>query len=235
MVVATAVVVVVMSYATGNLWGRSTDLTPSPKASPQPTGVAAPPPTAGGAVGANWEASVPIAPAAAQARPVTGPGRPPLSHRAGGPHGTHRTTGADYVALTFDDGPDPQWTPEVLALLRKHRVKATFCVVGQLVEAFPELVREIAEAGHTLCNHSWDHDFGLGSRSRTEIRENLERTNAAIHRAAPGTRISYYRQPGGFWTDRVVEVAAELGMSSLHWAVDPRTGASRARRRSPRW
>jgi peptidoglycan-N-acetylglucosamine deacetylase len=109
-------------------------------------------------------------------------------------------------------------------------VKATFCVVGEMVEAFPELVRQIADDGHTLCNHSWDHDFGLGSRSRRAIHEDLERTNAAIHRAAPGTRISYYRQPGGNWTDRVVEVAAELGMSSLHWEVDPqdwsRPGAS---------
>jgi peptidoglycan/xylan/chitin deacetylase (PgdA/CDA1 family) len=172
---------------------------------------------------------VPLEPAAAE-QPVTGPGRPPLPMEGGGPHGTRRTTGDEYVALTFDDGPDPQWTPDVLELLREYDVTATFCVVGEMVEAFPELVRAIADDGHTLCNHSWNHDFVLGSRSRSAIRADLERTNAAIHEAAPGSRISYYRQPGGAWTRRVVEVAADLGMSSLHWAVDPqdwsRPGAS---------
>lgn len=152
---------------------------------------------------------------------VTGPGRPPLSMPGTGPHGTRRTTGTGSVALTFDDGPDPRWTPEVLRLLRKHRVRATFCVVGELVEAYPQLVADIAAAGHTLCNHSWDHDFGLAGRPRQAIRDDLERTNRAIRAAVPGARVSYYRQPGGAWTRRVVEVAAELGMSSLHWAVDP--------------
>jgi peptidoglycan/xylan/chitin deacetylase (PgdA/CDA1 family) len=167
---------------------------------------------------------VPVEPVAAN-QPVTGPGRPPLPMRGDGPHGTWRTTGAEYVALTFDDGPDPRWTPGVLELLRKHRVKATFCVVGQLVEAHPQLLRDIAADGHTLCNHSWDHDFGLGSRPAADIRQDLERTTAAIHAAVPGARVSYYRQPGGAWTDRVVKVAAELGMSSLHWDVDPQDWA----------
>lgn len=138
-----------------------------------------------------------------------------------GPHGTRRTTGASFAALTFDDGPDPRWTPEVLARLREHRVTATFCVVGELVEAYPALVRRIAAGGHTLCNHTWGHDVGLGRRPRPVIRRDLERTNTAIRAAVPGARVSYYRQPGGAWTRRVVSVAAELGMSSLHWAVDP--------------
>lgn len=223
--VTTATAVAAAVFAVGNMLGRATELTPPGTASPTPALDKQPPANsgAGGEGGANRPAAVPVQPAAVVVQPVTGPGRPPLlALAASGPHGSHRTTGADYVALTFDDGPDPQWTPKVLALLREHGVKATFCVIGQLVEAFPELVAEIAEAGHTLCNHSWQHDLGLGSRSRTEIRENLERTNAAIQRAAPGARVSYYRQPGGAWTDRVVEVAAELGMSSLHWTVDPR-------------
>lgn len=169
--------------------------------------------------------AAPLEPAAVS-QPVTGPGRPPLPMRGSGPHGTRRTTGDEYVALTFDDGPDPHWTPEVLELLRKHGVKATFCVVGQLVEAYPELVRDIADDGHTLCNHSWNHDMALGSRPVAEIRRDLERTNAAIHAAVPGARVSYYRQPGGAWTKQVVKVAEEFGMSSLHWAVDPQDWAS---------
>jgi len=155
----------------------------------------------------------------------TAPGRPPLPRSLTGPSGSRPTTGAEYVALTFDDGPDPRYTPQVLDLLREYDVKATFCVVGQLAEAYPNLIRDIAADGHTLCNHSWDHDIGLGSRSVQEIRANLTRTNEAIEAAAPGARVSYYRQPGGAWTDRVVDVAEELGMSSLHWAVDPQDWA----------
>lgn len=158
-------------------------------------------------------------PAASQ--PFTGPGRPPLPRSTLGPHGSRTTTADSYVALTFDDGPDPRWTPQVLDLLRKYEATATFCVVGQLAQAYPELVRRIADDGHTLCNHTWDHDIGLGSRPAETIRKDLERTSAAIAAAVPGARISYYRQPGGAWTQRVVDVAEEYGMTSLHWAVDP--------------
>ncbi|HEX5540532.1 MAG TPA: polysaccharide deacetylase family protein [Micromonospora sp.] len=157
--------------------------------------------------------------------------RTPLPAKPDGPFGSHQTTGSRTVALTFDDGPDPRYTPQALALLRRHRVTATFCLVGINARAYPQLVRAIVADGHTLCNHSWNHDFGLGSRSRGAIRKDLLRTNAAIRAAAPDAEISYYRQPGGHWTARVVAVARDLGMTSLHWAVDPqdwrRPGAAR--------
>jgi peptidoglycan/xylan/chitin deacetylase (PgdA/CDA1 family) len=157
----------------------------------------------------------------AMSQPIVGPGRPPLLPDKGGPAGARRTTGSRAVALTFDDGPDPTFTPQVLTLLRRYHVKATFCLVGQNAQAFPQLVRAIVADGHTLCNHSWQHDTGLGRRSKAAIRSDLERTNAAILRAAPGARVSYFRQPGGMWTSAVVAVAKQLGMSSLHWEVDP--------------
>jgi peptidoglycan-N-acetylglucosamine deacetylase len=166
----------------------------------------------------------PTPPPVSSPTPLVEPESPapePLSGRGDGPYGTWRTTGDDYVGLTFDDGPDPTYTPQVLALLRKHEVKATFCLVGVNAKAYPELVRAIAADGHTLCNHSWNHDFRLGSRSRSAIRADLERTNAAIRDAVPGADIRYFRQPGGNWTKSVVAVARELGMTSLHWEVDP--------------
>ncbi|MCW3812974.1 polysaccharide deacetylase family protein [Micromonospora sp. DR5-3] len=138
-----------------------------------------------------------------------------------GPFGAMVTTGSSRVALTFDDGPDPQYTPQVLALLRQYRVKATFCVVGENAESNPDLVQAIVSEGHTLCNHSWNHDVSLGDRSPGTIRDDLLRTDAAIRAAAPNARVAYYRQPGGAWTSQVVSVAEELGMVPLHWAVDP--------------
>lgn len=134
--------------------------------------------------------------------------------------GTRTTTGTGQVALTFDDGPHPQYTPQVLAVLREHRVTATFCVVGRNAEAHPWLIQQIVAEGHTLCNHSWDHDVALGARSPEHIRTDLLRTSAAIRAAVPDAPISWYRQPGGAWTWSVVSVARDLGMTPLHWSVD---------------
>jgi peptidoglycan-N-acetylglucosamine deacetylase len=135
--------------------------------------------------------------------------------------GVLKTTGSQGVALTFDDGPDPTYTPQMLALLRQHGVKATFCLVGVNAQQYPQLVQAIVRDGHSLCNHTWRHDLKLGSRSTAEIRSDLQRTNDAIHQAVPGAPIQYFRHPGGNWTNAAVAVAAELGMASIGWEVDP--------------
>ncbi|MFF0469053.1 polysaccharide deacetylase family protein [Micromonospora zamorensis] len=135
--------------------------------------------------------------------------------------GAHATTGSPRLALTFDDGPDPRYTPQVLAMLREFDVKATFCVVGENAQNHPDLVQAIVGDGHTLCNHSWHHDVGLGARSADAIRADLLRTNEAIRAAVPNAPIVWYRQPGGAWTYPVVSVARQLGMTPLHWSVDP--------------
>ncbi|PZM93990.1 MAG: polysaccharide deacetylase [Actinobacteria bacterium] len=167
----------------------------------------------------------PSSPSAIALIPSPKPSRssaPPLGPGTDGPYGSRQTTEGTTVALTFDDGPDPRYTPQVLALLRRYQVKATFCVVGVQAQAYPNLIRQIAAEGHTLCNHSWQHDFDLGSRPPAEIRANLARTTAVIRAAAPGTPVPYFRQPGGYWTAAVVAEARRLGMTSLDWAVDPR-------------
>ncbi|MGK5442808.1 polysaccharide deacetylase family protein [Micromonospora sp. URMC 105] len=141
------------------------------------------------------------------------------------PAGLRRATGVRAVAITFDDGPDPAWTPKVLDQLRAARVKATFCLVGTEVRKHPELVVRIVREGHQLCNHSWQHDFDLGRRPVADIRADLVRTNQAIQAVVPGAKVPFYRQPGGRWTPEVVAVARQLGMRSLHWSVDPQDWA----------
>ncbi|GAA1800552.1 polysaccharide deacetylase family protein [Planosporangium flavigriseum] len=131
-----------------------------------------------------------------------------------------KTTGTDGVALTFDDGPGNQTMP-ILNLLRAYGVKATFCLIGANVREHPELVQAIVRDGHTLCNHTWMHDLGLGQRSAEEIRSDLERTNDEIRKAVPGVEIKYFRHPGGAWTPSAVAVAQEMGMTSIDWDVDP--------------
>ncbi|HEY3008327.1 MAG TPA: polysaccharide deacetylase family protein [Micromonosporaceae bacterium] len=153
------------------------------------------------------------------------PGGPAGSGRAGSRQdalGVQRVTGSADIALTFDDGPSPTWTPKVLDLLRANRVKATFCLVGAQVHKYPALVARIVREGHVLCNHSWIHDVKLGGRPAAAIRADLVRTNAEIRKAVPGAKIAFFRQPGGRWTPAVVTIVRALGMIPLGWDVDPR-------------
>ncbi|MET0496614.1 MAG: transglycosylase domain-containing protein [Actinoplanes sp.] len=122
------------------------------------------------------------------------------------------------LALTFDDGPSP-YTAQMLDLLAAQHVKATFCMVGEEVERYPELVRRVVTEGHQLCNHSWKHD-DLGTVTAGVARDDIERTDAAIAKAAPGATVSFFRAPYGSW-GKSAKVGAELGHTPLGWVVDP--------------
>jgi peptidoglycan/xylan/chitin deacetylase (PgdA/CDA1 family) len=150
-------------------------------------------------------------------RPATAapPTEPPL------PPGVEKTTGTKAVALTFDDGPDPRYTVNLLKMLHKHGVKATFCLVGTRVRAYPQIVRRIVAEGHTVCNHSWRHLRYLGKQPESVIRDDLRRTNEAIARAAPGVKIKYFRAPYGLVSRRLAQVSQSMGMTPIHWSVDP--------------
>ena len=130
-------------------------------------------------------------------------------------------TGSAMVALTFDDGPQPTWTPKVLDQLRAAGIKATFCLIGRQVKANAALVRRMVAEGHTLCNHSWSHDLKLGHRTEAEIRADVQRTDAAIHTVVPNAPIRYFRQPGGEWTAGEVRILKAMGKVPLGWSVDP--------------
>jgi peptidoglycan/xylan/chitin deacetylase (PgdA/CDA1 family) len=125
------------------------------------------------------------------------------------------------VALTFDDGPDPRWTPAVLDLLRRYHTQATFCLVGEHAVEHPELVRRIAIDGHALCDHTWSHDEALPGRSAATIRAEITRTYDAIVAASGGIRPRYYRAPAGRWSPAELADARRLGLRPLGWSVDP--------------
>jgi peptidoglycan/xylan/chitin deacetylase (PgdA/CDA1 family) len=151
------------------------------------------------------------------------PTEPVVTVPAGdGPFQSLRTTGTSTVALTFDDGPDPVQTPKILAMLDQYDVQATFCVVGEQVEKHPDIVRQIVAAGHILCNHTWDHSLTIGKDEPERIEADLARTNKAIRDAVPDAKIPFFRAPGGNFSDRLVQVAYQSGMTSLYWQVDPR-------------
>jgi peptidoglycan/xylan/chitin deacetylase (PgdA/CDA1 family) len=139
-----------------------------------------------------------------------------------GPGGARITTGTSAVALTFDDGPWPESTPQLLDLLDKYQVQATFCVLGKHAQTHPDLIQRIHAEGHTLCNHSWRHDMALASRGEAAIRDDLTATSRAIHEAVPNARISYFRAPGGHFDNGLTGVAKDMGMTSIYWHVDTR-------------
>lgn len=86
---------------------------------------------------------------------------------------THVATQESVAALTFDDGPHPEFTRRLLEILEKHHARATFFMVGQAARRYPEIVRQVAQAGHAIGNHTWNHPSVLlinGRERRTQIR-----------------------------------------------------------------
>ena len=147
--------------------------------------------------------------AAAVPAAAAGPPTPAIVDTARGP--------GDVVSFTFDDGPNPPDTLRLLQVLRRHHVRAVFCLWGDFVRDHPEVVRRIAGQGHVLCNHSMHHD-DLSALTPAEIRADLEATSALIRRAVPRVRIPYFRAPFGSW-GASPQIAAELGMQPLGWRL----------------
>jgi len=125
------------------------------------------------------------------------------------------------VALTFDDGPGPIYTAQVLAILRRYGVTATFFMIGENVEKYPDVLRQVLAEGHHLGNHTWSHP-DLGKRSDTQVREEIERTNDIIARAGCTQPPGLFRAPYGYFTPASFAVCADLGLRPVSWSVDPR-------------
>src|ERR1700679_2337122 len=87
------------------------------------------------------------------------------------------TNGPGQIALTFDDGPNPLWTPQLLEILARHNIRATFFLIAQYAAAQRSLVRQTLEAGHLIGNHTWNHP-NLARTNSGHTREQLSRTSA---------------------------------------------------------
>jgi peptidoglycan/xylan/chitin deacetylase (PgdA/CDA1 family) len=122
---------------------------------------------------------------------------------------------AGEVALTFDDGPNPKWTPRLLDVLGEHGVKATFFMLGSRAQAEPELVRRVAAQGHLIGNHSWSHP-NLARSWASRVREELTRTSETLEQIT-GERIGYFRPPFGARRPVVFRIARELGLRVVTW------------------
>ncbi|MEV3909877.1 polysaccharide deacetylase family protein [Streptomyces canus] len=196
------------------------------------------------AVGAAGTAGV--LPAVTGEKPV-GPALPaagPPAHRAvkssayrlqpltgyGPPHATRRKTLVRHepllkvsgrgrtMVLTFDDGPDPRYTPHILDTLAEYDVRAMFFVCGEMAVDNQDLLARMSDEGHIVGNHTWSHPL-LTRLTRSRIRSEMERTSDVIEDAY-GERPEWFRAPYGAWNRAAFQLGAELGMEPLAWTVD---------------
>jgi peptidoglycan/xylan/chitin deacetylase (PgdA/CDA1 family) len=131
--------------------------------------------------------------------------------------------GPKAIALTIDDGPSPVYTPQILRILEKHRVTASFSMIGESVGYYPGIARDVADAGHVIVNHTWDH-ANLAQMSASRTRTEIASATDAIH-AAVGELPRMFRAPYGAWSRAALEYCASEKLMPLDWSVDPRDWA----------
>jgi peptidoglycan/xylan/chitin deacetylase (PgdA/CDA1 family) len=130
--------------------------------------------------------------------------------------GVHNPShGKPQIALTFDDGPNPLWTPQLLDVLARYEIKATFFLIGQFAAGERELVRRTHEAGHLIGNHTWTHP-NLALTGSRQTREELTRTSAELEQIIREP-VRYFRPPFGMRRPQTLRIARELGLIPVTW------------------
>jgi peptidoglycan/xylan/chitin deacetylase (PgdA/CDA1 family) len=142
-------------------------------------------------------------------------------------------TNQKVVALTFDDGPDPKYTPAVLRLAREKKLRLTFFLVGREIEYHPDLARQEVAEGHAIGNHTWDHPVLMFDTEPQDISE-IERCEGEIEKVC-GERTYMFRPPKGMWNGDTFLAADRLGYRIILWSValehhDAKTPQAMARR-----
>ncbi len=131
------------------------------------------------------------------------------------------------IALTFDDGPRDVYTPQILDILKKYHVKATFFLIGKNVEAFPGVAKRITQEGHCIGNHTYSHP-DLILKNKEQIRLQLKNAEEAIYNAT-GVRPHLFRPPYGADNHWVSLEAEDLGYVIIQWSVSGLNGRNDSR------
>ena len=129
------------------------------------------------------------------------------------------TETADYIALTFDDGPSGAITEKLLDGLAARNVKATFFLCGYRIEKFPEIAQRMAEEGHELGLHSNRHDY-MQHMTKEEALDDLAECQSILTEVT-GVTAKLFRPPGGLYSQDLLDASRELGLSIVFWSVDP--------------
>lgn len=122
-----------------------------------------------------------------------------------------------YIALTFDDGPWPQYTEQVLDILKREKVKGTFFVVGKMLEAYPQVAVRVATEGHSLANHTWHHWYHFFNEKAAAFE--IDKTNELIYKTT-GVTTTLFRPPGGILTNGLAAYARKKKFTVVMWSAD---------------
>jgi peptidoglycan/xylan/chitin deacetylase (PgdA/CDA1 family) len=133
-----------------------------------------------------------------------------------GPNWTRLPAGATTVALTIDDGPDPEVTPAVLDLLSEHGIRATFFCIGQRVAEHPELARRIAREGHEIGNHTEHHRYLFSLFGPARVRREIAQAQSSIHSVCQVVP-RFFRAPAGLRNPFLQPCLTGLGLQLASW------------------
>ncbi len=122
------------------------------------------------------------------------------------------------MALTFDDGPDEEMTPKVLAILKQYNIKATFFMIGSKVIQQPHIVREIVAEGHSIGNHTYSHKGVFPLSGAKEVEIELRRCSSVIADIT-GEQPKLFRPPFGVTNPIIGRVVRKLGLNSIGWSI----------------
>lgn len=122
------------------------------------------------------------------------------------------------IALTFDDGPSNEWTPQILDALKESDIKATFFMVGYHVKKYPQVARRVAQEGHLIGNHGYAHSVVFYYKP-AEIEEEIKYTEAVI-REVTGQVTKYFRPPKAWLSPRIKSVIRQMGYEVVLWSLN---------------
>ena len=131
---------------------------------------------------------------------------------------SNKAVKSNLVAITFDDGPHPEFTPKALELLKKYNAKATFFCVGKHIEAHPNVFNEIIKQGHTIGNHTYSHANNFGFFKTTKVTEELLKTNAVVKNSV-GITLQLFRPAFGVTNPRIKTALKATKLQSIGWSV----------------
>lgn len=123
----------------------------------------------------------------------------------------------NYISITFDDGPNPEFTPEILSLLKVFNAKASFFLIGQNAQKYPELVKQIINDGHLIANHSYSHSKNFGFFSSKKIVLELEQTDALLKKIT-GKKVLLFRPPFGVTNPAIKKALQITRHHSIGWS-----------------
>lgn len=120
------------------------------------------------------------------------------------------------VAITFDDGPDILYTPEILTILKQYDAKATFFTVGFRAEKYPDIIKRQMNEGHEIANHTYEH-LDFRGKSEQTIAEEIKKGEDVLYHIT-GKRPALFRPPFGYYNKRIVDVAKKQGYTVVMWS-----------------